>query len=76
MPLRLIAGSTSPLPARKVVDLIARECPQAQVVRLDGVGHMGPITHASLVASHLAFQPRQRVIALGPESHCGIRINC
>jgi len=59
MPVRLITGSTSPLPARKVVDIIARECAQAQVVRLDGVGHMGPISNASLVAPHLAFQPRQ-----------------
>jgi hypothetical protein len=59
MPLRLITGSSSPLPARKVVDLIARECPQAEVVRLDGVGHMGPICHPCLVAPHLAFQARQ-----------------
>ena len=60
MPLRLITGSTSPLPARKVVDIIARECAHAEVVRLDGVGHMGPISHASLVASQLVFQPRQQ----------------
>ena len=64
MPLRLITGSTSPLPARKVVDIIARECAHAEVVRLDGVGHMGPISHASLVAPHLAFQPRQPQPAL------------
>ena len=59
MPVRLITGSTSPLPARKVVDIIAGECRQAEVVRLDSVGHMGPITHPSLVAAHLAFQPRE-----------------
>jgi len=41
------------------IGIIARECAQAHVVRLDGVGHMGPISHASLVAPHLAFQPRQ-----------------
>jgi len=58
MPLRLITGSTSPLPAHRVVDVIARACPQAEVVRLDGVGHMGPITHARLVAAHLPCQPR------------------
>jgi pimeloyl-ACP methyl ester carboxylesterase len=60
MPLRLITGSTSPLPARKVVDIISRECAHAEVVRVDGVGHMGPISHAGLVAPHLAFQPRQQ----------------
>ena len=64
MPMRLITGTTSPLPARKVVDLIARQCPQAEVVRLTGVGHMGPISHAALVASHLAFQPHTTTLAL------------
>ena len=59
MPMRLITGSTSPLPARKVADLIARQCPQAEVIRLNDVGHMGPVTHASRVAPHLAFQPRE-----------------
>jgi pimeloyl-ACP methyl ester carboxylesterase len=64
MPLRLITGTTSPLPARKVADIIARHCVQAEVVRLEGVGHMGPISHASVVASHLAFQPRESQLAL------------
>jgi pimeloyl-ACP methyl ester carboxylesterase len=64
VPVRLITGSASPLPARKVVDIIARECVQAEVVRLDGVGHMGPITHAHLVAPHLAFKPRTPELAL------------
>jgi pimeloyl-ACP methyl ester carboxylesterase len=64
MPVRFITGSTSPLPARRVTDIIARHCTQAEVVRLDGVGHMGPISHAPLVASHLAFQPREAPLAL------------
>jgi pimeloyl-ACP methyl ester carboxylesterase len=64
MPMRLITGSTSPLPARKVTDIIARHCAHAEVVRLDGVGHMGPISHASLMAPHLAFQPREAQLPL------------
>jgi pimeloyl-ACP methyl ester carboxylesterase len=64
MPVRLITGSTSPPPARLVTDIIARHCAQAEVVRLDGIGHMGPISHPSLVASHLAFQPRKAELAL------------
>jgi pimeloyl-ACP methyl ester carboxylesterase len=64
MPLRLIAGTTSPLPGRKVVDIIARECTHAEVVRLDGVGHMGPISHASIVAPYLSFQPLKPELAL------------
>jgi pimeloyl-ACP methyl ester carboxylesterase len=64
MPVRLITGSASPLPARKVVELIARQCAHAEVVRLDGVGHMGPVSHAPLVARHLAFQRREAQLAL------------
>jgi pimeloyl-ACP methyl ester carboxylesterase len=58
MPVRLITGSLSPLPARTVAEVIAHHCARAELVQLDGVGHMGPISHAPAVASHLAFQPR------------------
>jgi pimeloyl-ACP methyl ester carboxylesterase len=64
MPVRFIIGSTSPLPARLVAEVIVRHCAQAELVQLDGVGHMGPISHAPLVASRLAFQPRQSPLAL------------
>jgi pimeloyl-ACP methyl ester carboxylesterase len=64
MPMRLISGSRSPQPARAVVELLARRCPQAEVVRMDGVGHMGPISHAGAVASHLAFHPRDEQVVL------------
>lgn len=64
MPMRLISGSQSPQPARTVVELLARQCPQAEVVRLDGVGHMGPISHPGLVARQLAFHPREEQTAL------------
>ena len=56
MPVRLITGTRSPLPARKVVDLMARQCDHASVVRLEGVGHMGPVSHVARVAPHLGFQ--------------------
>jgi pimeloyl-ACP methyl ester carboxylesterase len=64
MPVRIITGSTSPLPARTVTCIIARHCAQAEVMQLDGVGHMGPISHASMVASRLAFQPREAELPL------------
>jgi pimeloyl-ACP methyl ester carboxylesterase len=56
MPIHLITGTRSPLPARRVTELIARECVHAKIVRLEGMGHMGPVTDASRVAPHLAFQ--------------------
>jgi hypothetical protein len=33
-------------------------------VRLNGVGHMGPVSHAPLVAPELAFQRRDAQLAL------------
>jgi len=64
MPVRLITGSASPAPARAVVEILAQQCPAAGVVRLDGVGHMAPITDLPLVAPQLAFQPDEAPLAL------------
>lgn len=57
MPMRLIAGMRSPLPARKVVEQLAMRCRHAGVVHLAGLGHMGPVTHPARVAAHLLMQP-------------------
>jgi pimeloyl-ACP methyl ester carboxylesterase len=53
IPVRLIAGSRSPEPARLVVERLAQELPNSHRIVLEGVGHMGPVTHAAVVASHL-----------------------
>jgi pimeloyl-ACP methyl ester carboxylesterase len=57
MPMRLISGTRSPLPARRVVELLAARCSQAQFIRLDGMGHMAPVTHPVDIAPYFAFQP-------------------
>lgn len=57
MPLRLIAGMRSPLPARKVVEQLSMRCRHARVVHLAGLGHMGPVTHPERVAAHLPMEP-------------------
>jgi pimeloyl-ACP methyl ester carboxylesterase len=56
MPVRLIAGMRSPLPARKVVEQLAMRCRHAAVVHLAGLGHMGPVTHPARVAAHLSMR--------------------
>lgn len=63
MPMRLIAGMRSPLPARKVVEQLAIRCRQAAVVHLAGLGHMGPVTHPARVAPHLVMQPCKEPLA-------------
>lgn len=54
MPVRLITGTTSPLPARRVAERLAQVLPAATLVRLQGLGHMGPLEDPRRVASHLA----------------------
>jgi pimeloyl-ACP methyl ester carboxylesterase len=43
MPVHLIGGSRSPLPARQVSEVLARHLPQATRTVLAGLGHMGPV---------------------------------
>jgi pimeloyl-ACP methyl ester carboxylesterase len=63
MPMRLIAGMRSPLPARKVVEQLALHCRHAAVVHLAGLGHMGPVTHPARVMTHLGLQSCRELLA-------------
>lgn len=66
MPVRLIGGSRSPLPSRQVLDLLARQLPQATVCWLDGLGHMAPVEAPQRVIEALgamAAQPALREAA-------------
>lgn len=49
MPALLMAGEVSPW-ATAVNDAIARRLPNASQIMMEGVGHMGPITHSTHVA--------------------------
>jgi len=51
MPALLMAGALSPW-AAPVNDAIAARLPNVRAVTLQGVGHMGPITHPTEVAAH------------------------
>ena len=44
-----MVGSKSPLSSRAVAQRLARVLPQVELVELDGLGHMGPITHPDKV---------------------------
>ena len=56
-PTLLLAGELSPMTERRVVDRLGAALPHATVRVFPSVGHMGPISHASLIneaiASHL-----------------------
>ena len=51
MPILLFAGARSPW-AAPVNDAIACRLPDATQITLDGIGHMGPLTHPDVVARH------------------------
>lgn len=60
-PTLLLGGELSPMTERRVVQRLAEALPDARLRLFDGVGHMGPISHAAIVheavAAHLAAQP-------------------
>ena len=49
VPVLLMVGSKSPLSSRAVSRRLARVLPRAELVELEGLGHMGPVTHPGLV---------------------------
>lgn len=49
VPTLVLGGENSPLTERRVVEKLGAALPRATARILPGVGHMGPISHASLV---------------------------
>ena len=49
MPVRLVAGTVSPMPAHVICERLASVLPAGDLVTLAGVGHMGPLTHPQRV---------------------------
>jgi len=57
VPTLLVLGTRSPLPARRICELLARALPEAQIATIEGAGHLSPLTHRdavnALIAVHL-----------------------
>lgn len=49
IPVLLIVGKNSPLSSRAVARLLTWTLPRVEVVELEGLGHMGPVTHPEIV---------------------------
>jgi pimeloyl-ACP methyl ester carboxylesterase len=49
MPVLLMSGRRTTVSARGVLDRLQRVLPRMQRLEFDGIGHMGPITHAQRV---------------------------
>jgi len=57
-PTLILGGAHSPLAERRVVEKLGAALPHATARFLDGVGHMGPISHAALVNEAIAAHLR------------------
>ncbi|HSW21195.1 MAG TPA: alpha/beta fold hydrolase [Burkholderiaceae bacterium] len=57
MPVQLIGGSRSPLPARQVLDVLSARWPHAVRTTLAGLGHMGPVDAPLRVLAATAASP-------------------
>lgn len=53
VPALVMTGEHSPLPARRVVERLAHAMPRARHVVVPGVGHLGPVTQARDVNTHI-----------------------
>ena len=49
VPTLLLYGTSSPLPTRRICELLARILPEAQLKTIGGAGHMAPVTHRDQV---------------------------
>ena len=54
MPVLYLTGAKSPAPARGVARILTRVLPRVELVELDGVGHMAPVTHPDVVNGQIA----------------------
>jgi pimeloyl-ACP methyl ester carboxylesterase len=66
VPTLYMSGSESPAASRGVARLLTRTMPNVQIVEFDGLGHMGPVTHANAVNAAIARFVEQSISSSGP----------
>jgi len=54
MPVLYLVGTESPASSLDVARLLISVLPSVEVVKLDGLGHMGPVTHPRIVNARIA----------------------
>jgi pimeloyl-ACP methyl ester carboxylesterase len=54
MPVLIMRGERAPHPTRKIAEVLSCMLPHANLAVVDGAGHMGPLTHGSLVSELIA----------------------
>ena len=54
MPIRYLVGDASPISSRRVAERICEVLPQVELIELDGLGHMAPMTQPGAVNDLIA----------------------
>jgi pimeloyl-ACP methyl ester carboxylesterase len=54
IPVLCMMGTESPVSSRAVARVLASELPRVKMIELQGVGHMGPVTHPEIVNEVIA----------------------
>lgn len=58
MPVLVMRGEHAPRPTRKIAEVLPYMLPRADLAVVDGAGHMGPLTHGSVVSELIAAHIR------------------
>ena len=65
-PVLMLAGSEMRTPVRRIGELLRFALPNAAFSTMEGMGHMGPITHSSVVAQRISEFIREHTFVQGP----------
>jgi pimeloyl-ACP methyl ester carboxylesterase len=64
-PVLMLAGSEMRTPVRRIGELLRFALPNAAFCTMEGMGHMGPFTHASVVAQRISEFIRKHTLEQG-----------
>jgi pimeloyl-ACP methyl ester carboxylesterase len=74
MPVLVMRGEHAPRPTRKIAEVLPYMLPSAELAVVDGAGHMGPLTHGSVVSELIAAHIRAAETATRRASGCSSRV--
>jgi pimeloyl-ACP methyl ester carboxylesterase len=70
MPVLVMRGEHAPRPTRKIAETLPRLLPRADLAVVKGAGHMGPLTHGSVVSEIIAAHIRAAETAMRQACGC------
>jgi pimeloyl-ACP methyl ester carboxylesterase len=73
MPVLVMRGEHAPRPTRKIAEVLPYLLPSAELAVIDGAGHMGPLTHGSIVGELIAAHIRAAETGRRQGSSCPSR---